>query len=165
MYEKVQGGDLTKQQIDGLLALPVLARLATASTSTAQPHVVPLWFLWDGTAVWISSFSSTRKVRELTQNPRCAVLIDDAVSGVDYWAVLFEGEAELITTPAELVHTMSTRIYARYIGEEGVRDPRPRSWIHDPENLLIKLTPQRVRAWYSVAVESALAEKLTALAG
>lgn len=165
MYENVQGGELSRQQIDGLLAQPVLARLATAAAGTAQPHVVPVWFLWDGAAVWISAFRSTRKVRELVQNPRCAILIDDATSGVDYWAVLFEGEAELVAAPADLVQGMSTRIYARYIGENGVQDPRPRSWISDPENLLIKLTPQRVRAWYSVALESALAQTLAALAG
>jgi hypothetical protein len=66
--------------------------------------------------------------------------------------------------PVELVQTMSTRIYARYIGAEGVQDPRPRSWIHDPENLLIKLAPQRTRAWYSVTLGSDLARQLAALA-
>lgn len=165
MYENVEGGELTKQQIEGLLAQPVLARIATASAGSMQPHVVPVWFLWDGATVWVSSFSSTRKVRELAQNPRCAVLIDDAAGGVDYWAVLFEGVAELVTEPAELVQAVSTRIYARYIGEDGVQDPTPRSWIHDPENLLIKLIPERTRAWYSVTAGSELARELAALAG
>jgi nitroimidazol reductase NimA-like FMN-containing flavoprotein (pyridoxamine 5'-phosphate oxidase superfamily) len=165
MYENVEGGDLSRRQVDGLLIQPVLARLATTSAATMQPHVVPVWFLWDGEHIWISSFSSTRKVRELLQNPHCAVLIDDAAGGVDYWAVLFEGVAELVMEPAEVVQAVSTRIYVRYIGEDGVQDPRPRSWIHDPENLLIKLAPQRTRAWYSVTRGSVLAEKLAALAG
>lgn len=45
MYENVQSGQLTKDQIDAYLDQPVLARMATASAATAQPHVVPVWYL------------------------------------------------------------------------------------------------------------------------
>ena len=31
-----------------LLAEPLLARLGTANPETAQPHVTPVWFAWDG---------------------------------------------------------------------------------------------------------------------
>ena len=44
-----------------------LDRLATANPRTLQPHVVPVWFWWDGTSLWISAFSSTRKVKELLE--------------------------------------------------------------------------------------------------
>ena len=148
MYENVESGQLTKEQIDYYLAQPLLARMATASASTLQPHVVPVWYLWDGQSIWVHGFRSTRKFRELAANPRCAIVIDDAVSGVDFWSVLFEGQVELITD-SDVVHPMAERIYTRYIGADGVLDPTPQSWIHDEESLLIKLTPARTITWYS----------------
>ena len=135
-----------KELIEALLAQPVLARLATANPKTGQPHVVPVWFLWDGQAIWISAFSSTRKVRDLVQNPRCAVLIEpekpDKLQGV-----LFEGPVELISQPPELVCDTSLRIYTRYMGYEGARAAEPQSWAVDPENHLLKLTPSHIAAW------------------
>ncbi len=130
----------------GLLNEPVIARLATADPRTLQPHVVPVWFAWDGSAIWISSFRSTRKIRDLLQNPRISIAIDTAEGSDKMRAVVFEGAAQLITDPA-LVASKSTEIYTRYLGLEGVQKPEPQSWIHDPENMLICLVPQRVLAW------------------
>jgi len=133
---------------EGLLSQPVLARIATANPQTAQPHVVPLWYLWDGVSIWVSGFRGTRKFRELMANPRCAVLVEPADNKTSkIQAVLFEGSAEVITSPRPLVEEMSTRIYLRYLGEEGVKAADPQSWIHDPENLVVRLTPQRVYTW------------------
>jgi len=148
MYEHVESGKLTPEQIDGYLNQPLLARMATASAATAQPHVVPVWYLWDGQSIWVHGYSGTRKFKELAGNPACSIIVDHATSGVDFWAVLFEGHAELITDPA-LVHPMAARIYTRYIGVEGMLDPVPQSWIHDDSSLLLKLTPARTVTWYS----------------
>jgi nitroimidazol reductase NimA-like FMN-containing flavoprotein (pyridoxamine 5'-phosphate oxidase superfamily) len=136
-----------KALIEALLAETVLARLATTNPKTLQPHVVPVWFAWDGESIWISSFVSTRKVRELKSNPRGAVLIEPKQEGGKLQAVLLEGPVELVSQPRELVREMASRIYIRYLGPEGVLAPEPQSWLNDPENLLIKLTPARVLAW------------------
>lgn len=141
--------DAEKEHLaQALLAEPVLARLATANPKTLQPHVVPVWFLWDGDSLWISAFVSTRKVKDLLKNPRCAVLIEPAQpQGSPLQAVLLEGAVELIAEPASLIAEMSERIYTRYMGPEGVLAPEPQSWKQDPENRLIKLTPERRMVW------------------
>jgi nitroimidazol reductase NimA-like FMN-containing flavoprotein (pyridoxamine 5'-phosphate oxidase superfamily) len=136
-----------KALIEAVLAEPVLARLATTNPKTLQPHVVPVWFLWDGEYVWISSFSSTRKIRELKINPRGAVLIESKREGSKLQAVLLEGQVELLTQPRQLVRELANRIYIRYLGPEGVKDADPQSWLDDPQNLLIKLTPERIISW------------------
>jgi nitroimidazol reductase NimA-like FMN-containing flavoprotein (pyridoxamine 5'-phosphate oxidase superfamily) len=138
-----------KMQIDNCLTQVVLARIATADPITAQPHVVPVWYAWDGESVWISAFRSTRKVKELQNNSRCSIVIDEAASGTENWGVVFEGEAELVCEPQEFLEEMTTRIYTRYLGPEGVLAKDPQSWIKDPENLLIKLTPQKTYTWFS----------------
>ena len=135
-----------KDIIEELLAQPVLARLATANIKTGQPHVVPVWFMWDGTYIWISAFSSTRKVRDLVNNPRASVLIEpketDKLQGV-----LFEGPVELISQPPELVSSLSVHIYVRYLGVEGTQAAEPQSWANDPDNRIIRLTPRHIAAW------------------
>lgn len=140
-----------KRRIDEILSRPTLARLATASPGTLQPHVVPLWFYWDGECLWMSGFRSTRKFRELQLNLRCAVVVDGGgpppEEAPPTWGVLLEGEAELIDSPVEFVVEQSLLIYTRYLGEEGVKDPEPQSWIYDAENTLIRLRPENVYVW------------------
>ncbi len=137
-----------EEQIREFLQEPLLARLGTANPDVCQPHVTPVWFLWDGESVWISAFNSTRKVKELVRNPLCSILIDDATRDGKTRAVLFEGKAELITEPRERVAEMSEKIYLRYLGPEGVKAPDPQSWIKDPENTIVKLTPQKTFSWF-----------------
>jgi general stress protein 26 len=151
MTEEIKYGKLTKAQLDAFLDQAILARLATAVPSKEnpalfQPHNTPVWFLWDGESLYISAFTSTRKVKEVRRNPYVAVLIDlpDAIDGVS--AVLAEGKSEWITEPA-FVQEMSRLIYTRYMGPEGVQAEAPQSWIVDPENSIIKLSPQHVYTW------------------
>ena len=136
-----------KTKIDAFLTAPLLARFASASPETVQPHVVPVWYDWDGEVMWISSYESTRKIGELRGNPKCAVVIDVAESVDGVSAVVFEGEAELITAPREFVRDMALRIYARYMGPEGVLAPDPQERANSPENLIIKVTPSFVKVW------------------
>jgi PPOX class probable F420-dependent enzyme len=126
-----------------LLDRPTLARLGTANPSTGQPHVTPVWFLWDGECVYISVFSSTRKGKEVARNQRVSVLID-----VDnpIKAVLFEGKAEVMSDPA-VVAPIAERIYAKYVGADEVKNDPYQGWVHDPENRIIKLKPEKVFNW------------------
>jgi general stress protein 26 len=59
-----------KVKINAFLAAPLLARFATASADTCNPRR-PVWYEWDGEALWFSSYESTRKIGELRDNP-CA---------------------------------------------------------------------------------------------
>src|SRR4030042_2871654 len=132
-----------KALIAAVVSEAVLARLATTNPQTMQPHVVPVWFMWDGEFVWVSSFVSTRKIRELKKTPRGAVLIESKQEGGKLQAVLLEGPVELVTEPRQLVTEIASRIYVRYLGQDGMKDSEPQSWLSDPENLLVKLTPDR----------------------
>ena len=147
MTDKDETSKSCAAKIEAFLSEPLLARMATVSADDLQPHVVPVWFLWDGKSVWISSYSSTRKIRELQRNPKCSIVIDTTNRTAGLSAVLFEGQAELVTEPRELVREMATRVYARYLGPEGVLAAEPQEWIYSPENLLIKLTPQKTVTW------------------
>jgi len=151
MTETIISGKLTKEQVNAFLEAPRMARLATAvpakdEPGQFQPHNVPVWFYWDGQSLFISAFQSTRKAKEARRNPHIAVIIDvqDPEDGMQ--AVLMEGRSEFITEP-DVVQEMSRVIYTRYMGEEGVKAEAPQSWIVDPENAIIKLTPRKIFTW------------------
>lgn len=133
-------------QAEEFLARPILGRLATASPD-GQPHVVPVWFLWEEDTVWISSYRSTRKVIDLERNPKCALVVDveEAMGGLT--AVTLEGHAELVSTAVDEVKKRIERIYVKYLGEDGVLENDPQAWLNSPENVLIKLTPARIKTW------------------
>jgi nitroimidazol reductase NimA-like FMN-containing flavoprotein (pyridoxamine 5'-phosphate oxidase superfamily) len=137
---------LNRPCVKGFLAEKHLARLGTANPKTAQPHVTPVWFDWDGECVYISAFISTRKAREVEKNARISVLIDVAEQDGPTRAVLFEGKADFLDDPSQ-VAPLATRIYTKYVGEEGITAADVASWIVDAENRIIKLAPEHVYIW------------------
>ena len=74
---------LTKEQRRFLDAQRVI-RLATADASGA-PHLVPLCFAVDGETVYIAGDANAKRMRNVMQNPRVALLADHYVED---WSVI-----------------------------------------------------------------------------
>lgn len=66
--------------------------LATISPD-GWPHVMPVWAVWSGGAVWFSSSNGSRKARNLAQRPRVTITTDDALN-----PVVVQGEVERMTS-------------------------------------------------------------------
>jgi general stress protein 26 len=134
-------------QVAELLQQSVLARLGTTNPKTLQPHITLVWFRWDGETIFISAFTSTRKVKDLLRNRHCAVLIEPKdPSASQLQAVLFEGECEVIAEQP-YVAQKAEWIYTKYMGAEGVKAAEPQSWMVDPESRIIRLRPSKVYIW------------------
>ena len=43
-----------------------------------RPHVMPVWAVWDGDAIWLSGGLHSRKVQNLLVDGRCSVSTEDA---------------------------------------------------------------------------------------
>jgi general stress protein 26 len=132
--------------VNEFLEQPLIARIGTVDINN-QPHVVPVWFGWDGESLWISSYSNTRKVHDLMANPKISVSIDVAILGGETKAVILEGSATLIREPREFLKKQFYWIYERYLRKEGVMQKSPQEWINDPHNLLIRLVPEKIITW------------------
>ncbi|MDQ2999331.1 MAG: TIGR03667 family PPOX class F420-dependent oxidoreductase [Chloroflexota bacterium] len=59
-----------------------------------RPHLVPIWFWWDGAAILMFSKPAAQKVRNLRHNPQVVLALNSADAGEDI--VLLEGRAELL---------------------------------------------------------------------
>jgi PPOX class probable F420-dependent enzyme len=92
--------DLTRprhQQIDQRLRSEPIIWLGTVRPD-GRPHLVPVWFWWDGTTVLFFSKPGSQKVRNLRHNSQVVVALDTADEGED--VALFEGQAELLAEGA-----------------------------------------------------------------
>ncbi|MEO5952982.1 MAG: pyridoxamine 5'-phosphate oxidase family protein [Chloroflexia bacterium] len=58
-----------------------------------KAHIVPVWFLWDGTYIYIFS-KPDQKIRNLQHNTSVMLGLDDTHGGDD--PILITGEAELL---------------------------------------------------------------------
>ena len=73
-----------------------------------RPHAMPVWGIWDEGALYFSSGGRSRKVRNLTADPRCVVTIADTTD-----PVVLEGAAEIVSDPAALAR-MIALLNAKY---------------------------------------------------
>ncbi len=92
--------DLTKERdahIDKRLRAELMMWLSTVRPD-GRPHLVPVWFLWDGRTILIFSQPNQQKLRNLQHNPNVMVALDTAGQGDD--VVMIEGKAELLNDPA-----------------------------------------------------------------
>jgi len=91
--------DLTKERdahIDKRLRAELMMWLSTVRPD-GRPHLVPVWFLWDGETILIFSQPNQQKLRNLQHNPNVVVALDTAGQGDD--VVMIEGKAELLNDP------------------------------------------------------------------
>ncbi|MFY4722904.1 pyridoxamine 5'-phosphate oxidase family protein [Streptomyces sp. LaBMicrA B280] len=116
-----------------------LHRLATERdvwVSTAHPdhgpHQVPLWFSWDGQAVWMCTGATSVTARNVRDEPRVRLSLPDTFD-----VVLLQGEAECF--PDQEVAESAARAFADKFGW----DPRT----EEGSFVYLRVVPRTVRAW------------------
>ncbi|MFF9853327.1 pyridoxamine 5'-phosphate oxidase family protein [Streptomyces litmocidini] len=119
-----------------------LARLGSEHdmwVSTAHPehgpHQIPLWFLWDGQAVWTCTGANSATARNVRGEPRVRLALSDA-----YDVVLLQGEVEC--HPARDAPKDAADAFAGRFGW----DPRT----EEAPFLYPRVAPRTVRAWRGV---------------
>ncbi|WP_431032083.1 pyridoxamine 5'-phosphate oxidase family protein [Streptomyces sp. P6-2-1] len=99
------------------------------------PHQVPLWFVWDGRAVWMCTGAASVTVRNLRAEPRVRLALQDT-----YDVVLLQGEAECF--PEREVPADAAEAFAGTFGW----DPRA----EEGAFVYVRVVPRTVRAWRGV---------------
>ena len=73
-----------------------IMRLGTVSKD-GVPHVVPVWYSYDGKKFQIGTNTRTAKIRNIRSNKRVAYCIDEGVRAPEIKACAGHGTAEIIT--------------------------------------------------------------------
>jgi hypothetical protein len=135
---------MTQAEVDEFLAAERTCRVATAGKD-GRPHVAPLWFVWDGTSLWLSSVVRSQRWTDLMRDPRVAVVIDAGVAYTELRGVELSGEVvpvgEILRTGApDPALDEPERLFAvKYTG--GVAVPA------DGRHAWLRLTPEKLVSW------------------
>ena len=113
------------------LASHELCRLATASKD-AKPHVVPVFYALDGDNIVVAIDYKTRKLRNLKENRRVALVVDEYGAHTGNEGLLVQGSCEIFESGAEYLRLLKILFdrfdfYRKNPWQEG---ESPIIWIH-----------------------------------
>ena len=93
---RVETEGRTSSRVDSLLDRETVVWLSSVRPD-GRPHLIPIWFLWDGEAVLFASKPHACKVANLRENADCMLAIGDP--DADFDVALIEARAELASMP------------------------------------------------------------------
>jgi PPOX class probable F420-dependent enzyme len=81
-------------ELDSFLGEQRTCRLATVGPG--GPHVAPVWFAWDGRALWIYSLTRSQRWANVSRDPRVAAVVDAGHHYHELRGVEIEGQAAVV---------------------------------------------------------------------
>jgi hypothetical protein len=134
---------MTKEELDVFLAAERTCRVATVSPQ--GPHNTALWFVWDGTALWLTSLVKSQRWTDLERDPRVAVLVDAGEEYGELRGAELRGKVEIAgevprTGEANPELDAPEVLMARkYYGTDAP--------YHDGRHAWLKLVPEKITSW------------------
>jgi PPOX class probable F420-dependent enzyme len=131
---------LTPEEIRRYLDGSPSRRVGVVGTLRADgsPHLIPVWYWYDGAAVYVWTGEDRAWVHHLRRDPRVAFSVQDQAE--PYAAVLMRGTAEILPAADAVIR----RIVEGYIPAAEI-DDYIKLW--QALELMVKITPHEVRAW------------------
>jgi hypothetical protein len=128
--------------IDDVLRKPLFAHLATSSLEGARES--PVWFLWEGGALWLIGNAQDSYPMRIRRDPRCAVgIVDFDLDAGRLRHVGIRGVGKIEPLDQERLH----RLLRRYLGpDRAAWNPDFRARIIDRLDLMIHIEPTSIVA-------------------
>ena len=107
------------------------------------PHIVPVWYLFEGEKFYIGSNTRTKKVKNLRKKTQVAFCIDIGVNAPEIVGVMGQGKAKLILKKPE-VEKIASRILLRYFKTLQNKSAKE---LLDETDCIIEITPTKYSDW------------------
>jgi PPOX class probable F420-dependent enzyme len=134
------------EELTSFLGEQHTCRLAT--TGPDGPHVAPVWFVWDGQALWVYSLTRSQRWANVTRDPRVAVVVDDGHHYHELRGAEIEGQATVVgpvprtgeqDPPAPELAEPELLMAAKYFGASAMT--------HDARHAWLRITPRKLVTW------------------
>jgi PPOX class probable F420-dependent enzyme len=128
---------------DDFLASERTCRVATVGAD-GSPHVTPLWFAWDGRALWLTSIVQSQRWADVQRDGRVSVVIDAGQDYLELRGVEIRGTAapvgEVPRTgqPVPQLEKPEQLYAAKYTGGQVH---------HDGRHAWLRITPEKITSW------------------
>jgi PPOX class probable F420-dependent enzyme len=107
-----------------------------------SPHLVPVWFRWDGAAIRIWTTQERVWVRNLIRDPRTSFSVQ--TFDAPYPAVVMRGTARVATADDSATIEEIRAITRRYVSAEGV-EQYVADWPH--LRTIVSIVPDHIVSW------------------
>jgi hypothetical protein len=134
---------MSSDELNDFLAAERTCRVATSSPQ--GPHNTALWFVWDGTALWLTSIVKSQRWTDLERDPRVSVLVDAGEAYDQLRGVELRGSVEIVgdvprTSAANSSLAEPELLMARkYYGSD--------TFHYDGRHAWLRLVPEKITSW------------------
>jgi PPOX class probable F420-dependent enzyme len=130
---------LSSEELEEFLLRPNVAVVATMDPD-GQPHAVPTWYEWSDGEIVFHTGLRTRKYRNLRQNPRVTLCIDEKTP--PYRAVVVYGKAELtVGTDDERTRRCALAYLGPKVGAAYADS------LHGQQLVIVRVKAERIISW------------------
>ncbi len=129
---------LTPEELDAYLATQRTLRLATVDDD-GVPHVVPLWFVWHDSAIWLNSLRRSRRHDHLRSGRPAGLVIDDGDRYGELRGVRMTGRPKIVPDDDPVRLEAYRRFGRKYFG----RDDLPSQASYET----VRIVPDELASW------------------
>ncbi|MBE7187118.1 pyridoxamine 5'-phosphate oxidase family protein [Jatrophihabitans endophyticus] len=115
-----------------------------ATTGPEGPHATPLWFVWDGSDLWLYSIVRSQRWTDLERDPRIGVVVDTGEDYLELRGVEIAGRVEVVgdvprvDTPDATLEPVEALFAEKYAaGQMG----------HDGRHGWLRVRPSKITSW------------------
>jgi hypothetical protein len=135
---------MSPEELGTFLSEERTCRVATVG-GDGRPHNTPLWFVWDGAALWLNSIVKSQRWTDAGRNPSVSVVIDAGdgyleLRGAELLGSLEQvGEAPRTTVSDATLETPERLFAVKYSGTSTFQPDGRHAWL--------RLTPEKIVSW------------------
>jgi PPOX class probable F420-dependent enzyme len=138
---------MTGSELRAFLEEQRIVQVATIGPR-GRPHLVPLWYVVDGTELRGWTYAASQKARNLERDPRATISIDDGVRYHELRGVMMECDVA-VERDAERVADYGFALFERYGEEDGglSREVREMVLRQARKRVGLRFSPTRTVTW------------------
>ena len=145
-WQQRHGGRIamTDEELERFLATARTCRMGTVGRD-GTPHVTPLWFVWDGSSIWVASVVRSKRWADIANHPTVSIVVDIGEQFSELRGAEIVGTAAVVgevPRAGEPVPELEgpERLYADKYYDGG-------DMAYDGRHAWLRITPSAVRSW------------------
>ncbi len=135
---------MSREQIEAFLATPRHAIVA-AQRANGRPQLSPVWYVFEESQFYFSTFVQAAKCRHLRQDPRIAICVDGAHPDARFISIY--GTAEIIEEDSSWRDELEWRILRRYHDSDEAARRYEAGLAGEGESALVVVSPEQILGW------------------
>ena len=139
---------MSEDEVRRFLGEQKIVSVATIGPN-GRPHLVPLWYVAEGTELRGWTYAKSQKAKNLERDPHATLQVEDGVEYHELRGVMFECDVEIESDP-ERVAGYGMALFARYAaGPDGELPDELREMIAQQaqKRIGLRFVPTRTVSW------------------